>query len=58
MIQPQRSRRYAEGAVDENEVGEKLLACALTVHRTLGPGLLENASDEEPISAYLRDLRG
>jgi GxxExxY protein len=29
--------------VDENEIGERLLGCALTVHRTLGPGLLENA---------------
>jgi len=29
--------------VDENEIGEKLLGCALKVHRTLGPGLLENA---------------
>lgn len=29
--------------MDENEIGEKLLGCALKVHRTLGPGLLENA---------------
>jgi GxxExxY protein len=29
--------------VDENDVGEKLLGCALRVHRTLGPGLLESA---------------
>ena len=31
------------GAVDENEVGERLLGYALKVHRALGPGLLENA---------------
>ena len=29
--------------MDENDVGEKLLGCALKVHRALGPGLLENA---------------
>ena len=29
--------------MDENEIGEKLLGFALKVHRTLGPGLLENA---------------
>jgi GxxExxY protein len=29
--------------VAENEVGERLLGCALTVHRRLGPGLLESA---------------
>jgi GxxExxY protein len=27
--------------VEENEVGERILGCALTVHRALGPGLLE-----------------
>jgi len=32
-----------EGAVTENEIGERLLGCALKVHRALGPGLLENA---------------
>ena len=29
--------------MDENVVGEKLLGCALKVHRALGPGLLESA---------------
>ena len=29
--------------VDENEIGERILGCALTVHRALGPGLLESA---------------
>jgi GxxExxY protein len=29
--------------VNENEVGEKVLGYALTVHRALGPGLLESA---------------
>jgi GxxExxY protein len=28
--------------VNENEIGEKVLGCALTVHRNLGPGLLES----------------
>jgi GxxExxY protein len=31
------------GRVDENLVGEKVLGCALKVHRALGPGLLEGA---------------
>ena len=29
--------------MDENEIGERILGCALEVHRALGPGLLENA---------------
>ena len=29
--------------MDENAIGERILGCALEVHRTLGPGLLENA---------------
>jgi GxxExxY protein len=29
--------------MDENAAGERLLGCALKVHRALGPGLLENA---------------
>ena len=29
--------------MNENAVGEKILGCALKVHRTLGPGLLEGA---------------
>jgi GxxExxY protein len=28
---------------DENELGERVLGCALRVHKALGPGLLENA---------------
>lgn len=29
--------------MDENELGENVLGCALKVHRALGPGLLESA---------------
>lgn len=29
--------------MSENAVGERVLGCALQVHRTLGPGLLESA---------------
>ena len=29
--------------MDENEIGEAILGCALRVHRILGAGLLENA---------------
>ena len=28
--------------MNENEIGERVLGCALTVHRNLGPGLLES----------------
>jgi GxxExxY protein len=28
--------------VDDNAVGERIIGCALTVHRALGPGLLES----------------
>jgi GxxExxY protein len=28
--------------LSENEIGKRVLGCALTVHRALGPGLLEN----------------
>jgi GxxExxY protein len=28
--------------LNENEIGQRVLGCALTVHRTLGPGLLES----------------
>src|ERR1043165_1907441 len=37
-----RVRRERRG-MDENAVGQKVLGCALKVHRTLGPGLLESA---------------
>jgi GxxExxY protein len=29
--------------VDENEIGQRVLGCALRVHKALGPGLLESA---------------
>jgi GxxExxY protein len=29
--------------VDENQIGRAIVDCALTVHRTVGPGLLESA---------------
>ena len=29
--------------MNENEVGQRLLGCALTVHKQIGPGLLEGA---------------
>lgn len=29
--------------MQENEIGERIIGCALTVHRALGPGLLESA---------------
>ena len=29
--------------MEENEIGERVIGCALTVHKALGPGLLERA---------------
>lgn len=28
--------------MEDNDLGQRILGCALTVHRTLGPGLLES----------------
>ena len=28
--------------MDENDIGDRLIGCALTVHKALGPGLLES----------------
>jgi GxxExxY protein len=42
--------------VEENEIGEKLLGCALRVHRALGPELLESAY--ETCVAYELDKSG
>ena len=30
----------------ENEISEKIIGCAIAVHRALGPGLLESAYEE------------
>jgi len=30
----------------ENEITEKIIGCAIKIHRTLGPGLLESAYEE------------
>jgi GxxExxY protein len=30
----------------ENEISEKIIGCAIEVHKILGPGLLENAYEE------------
>ena len=30
----------------ENEISERIIGCAIKVHKTLGPGLLENAYQE------------
>lgn len=41
----------------ENEISEKIIGCAIEVHKSLGPGLLENAYQEclgyEPTKAGL-----
>ncbi len=42
--------------MDENEIGERLLGCALKVHKALGPGLLESAY--ETCLAYEFDKTG
>ncbi len=30
----------------ENEISEKIIGCAIEVHKILGPGLLESAYEE------------
>ena len=32
--------------MSENEISEKIIGCAIEIHKTLGPGLLENAYEE------------
>lgn len=39
------NRRGAE-TQSENQLTEKIIGCAIEVHRTLGPGLLESAYEE------------
>jgi GxxExxY protein len=34
--------------VGENEIGERVVGCALKVHRSIGPGLLESAYETCP----------
>ena len=34
--------------MDDNELGERILGCALIVHRALGPGLLESVYETCP----------
>ena len=46
----------------ENEISEKVIGCAIEVHRQLGPGLLESVYEEAlcyELLTYrrLRDLR-
>ncbi len=43
---PQRHRGTEETVYYHKELTEKLIACAIEVHRHLGPGLLESAYDE------------
>jgi GxxExxY protein len=35
--------RKKEGQMTENEISEKIIGCAIQVHRELGPGLLESS---------------
>jgi GxxExxY protein len=47
MNNPPQRHRDTEGTVYfHKELTEKLIACAIEVHRHLGPGLLESAYDE------------
>ncbi len=43
---PQRHRDTEETTYYHKELTEKLIACAIEVHRHLGPGLLESAYEE------------
>jgi len=39
------NRRDAE-TLSENQLTEKIIGCAIEVHKALGPGLLESAYEE------------
>jgi len=39
-------RRFAKYSMTENEISEKIIGCAIQVHRELGPGLLESSYEE------------
>jgi GxxExxY protein len=32
--------------MEENKISEKIIGCAIEVHKSLGPGLLESAYEE------------
>jgi GxxExxY protein len=58
-IKPQRPRRFPLSAQKEfplRDITERIIACALEVHSTLGPGLLESVYEEA--LAYEFILRG
>jgi GxxExxY protein len=37
------TQRFAKGIMIENQISEKIIGCAIEVHKQLGPGLLESA---------------
>ena len=58
-MKPQRSRSFSLGAQKEfplSDITEKIIACAIEVHSTLGPGLLESVYEEA--MAHEFTLRG
>ena len=41
------SRRFmSDRSMHENDISERIIGCAIEVHRALGPGLLESAYEE------------
>ncbi len=43
----EQAQRAAENTfIAENDITEKIIGCAIKVHRALGPGLLESAYEE------------
>jgi GxxExxY protein len=46
FIKPRRTLRFTQSVMSENELTGKIIGCAIKVHNTLGPGLLESAYKE------------
>ena len=46
MSQPRYPMKFVPSDMPENAVTERIIKCAIEVHRQLGPGLLENVYEE------------
>ncbi len=43
LFSPNKETNYKKKFMTENEISEKIIGCAIEVHKSLGPGLLESA---------------
>jgi GxxExxY protein len=45
-VKAQRNTKKNKKMMNENDISGKIIGCAIEVHKTLGPGLLESAYEE------------